>query len=266
MSSPPMRILILGGTTEATQLATVLAGDARFEPTLSLAGRTASPKLPPIAHRIGGFGGVDGLARWLADHGTQAVIDATHPFAQQISANAIAAVTQAKLPLGSIVRPAWQAIEGDRWHNAASHEAAALALGATPARVFLSVGRLELSAYRASSQHAYLIRTIDAAEHALLPPNVAAIRERGPFNVAGEVELMRAHRIEVLVTKNSGGDATYAKIAAARRLGVTVVMIARPFKPAGVALTDANSALQWLEAVRAAHVASPSGLGSARGV
>ena len=191
-----MRILVLGGTTEASTLARLLAGDVRFKATLSLAGRTNSPRPQPIATRIGGFGGASGLAAWLAAERVDAAIDATHPYAAQISANATEACRQVGIPLVSVVRPCWQPVAGDDWHVVASADAAALA--------------------------------------------------RGPFEREAERALLVDSRIEVVVTKNSGGTATFAKVEAARDLGLPVIMVRRPGKPAGHVVSNPEEALRWL--------------------
>ena len=242
-----MRILILGGTTEASELARLLDGDARFAATLSLAGRTASPKPQPLPTRIGGFGGVAGLEAWLRDRAIAAVIDATHPYADQISRHAVAACRALSLPLVSIRRAAWQRQDGDRWIEVDSAEAAAAALGATAARIFLSLGRLELAEFAAAPQHHYIARTIDPPGDIVLPPDIRFVYDRGPFDDAKEHDFLIQQRVAFIVSKNSGGAATYPKIAAARRLGIPVVMIARPDKPHGIALDDARQALLWLE-------------------
>lgn len=250
-----MRVLILGGTTEASALARLLAGDARFEATLSLAGRTASPKAQPIATRIGGFGGVAGLGQWLRDEATDAVIDATHPYADQISANAVAACAQSGVPLASIVRPAWTPQHGDTWQIVPNAEAAAVALGQTPRRVFLSLGRFDLHAFVTAPQHHYIARSVDPPQQLALPPDVRFLLARGPFDLDAEARLLVVEKIEVIVSKNSGGTATYPKIEAARDLGLPVVMIARPHKATGHALDSAEAAIAWLTQI-AAH--SPS--------
>ena len=159
-----MRLLILGGTTEASALARLLSNDARHEAILSLAGRTANPRAQPIATRVGGFGGATGLAHWLEAERIDAVIDATHPYADQISRNAVEACAQLGVPLVSIVRPAWQAEPGDRWQIVADVNAAARVLGPTPRRVFLSLGRQELHLFAAASQHHYVARSVDAPD------------------------------------------------------------------------------------------------------
>jgi precorrin-6A/cobalt-precorrin-6A reductase len=262
MEHTPMRVLILGGTTEASGLAHLLAADRRFETTLSLAGRTSNPRTQPVRTRIGGFGGVDGLAAWLAQEAIEAVVDATHPYADQISSNAVAASERLAIPLATLLRPAWRPEPGDQWLTAASAEAAAEALGAEPRRVFLSLGRLELGAFAASPHHHYLARMIDAPEANLLPRDVSLIYDRGPFDEPAETALLNQERIDVLVSKNSGGAATYAKITAARKLGIPVVMIARPHKPHGHVVHDAEAAAGWLQEMLV-HRAIP---GSARGV
>jgi precorrin-6A/cobalt-precorrin-6A reductase len=242
-----VRVLILGGTTEASELTRLLAADRRFETTVSLAGRTANPKVHSVATRIGGFGGIDGLAVWLAQEKIQAVIDATHPYADQISFNAVAACGRLAIPLASTVRPAWQTKPGDDWCEVASPEAAADELGPEPRRVFLSLGRLELGAFAKAPHHHYVARTIDLPEGVVLPPDIALLFGRGPFAREAETALLEREKIDVLVSKNSGGAATYAKIDAARHLRIPVVMIARPHKPRGHALEDVNEAITWLE-------------------
>lgn len=252
-----MRVLVLGGTTEASALAALLAGDARFDATLSLAGRTSNPRPQPLTTRIGGFGGIEGLAQWLRDEKADAVIDATHPYAAQMSANAVAACAQAGLPLGSIVRPPWQRLEDDSWRVVPTAEAAAAALGKTPLRVFLSLGRQDLHAFAASPQHRYVARTIEFPEQAALPPNLKILQGRGPFDRDSEARLLAKEEIDIVVSKNSGGTATYAKIEAARELDLPVIMIARPDKPTGQVLDSPEEAVAWL------HGCDP---GSRRGV
>lgn len=247
-----MRILILGGTTEASAIARRLADDPRFEVILSLAGRTGNPaRIPGIDHRIGGFGGADGLARWLTEAAIQVVIDATHPFAAQISANAAAATEARGLPLCTLIRPPWSAGPEDRWHNVASMDEAADALGAERKRVLLSVGRQGVGAFRRAPHHAYVIRTIEPPDDAALPPDTALIRTRGPFAIEDEIDLLQSQRIDMLVTKNAGGKATYAKVEAARRLALPVVMIARPHKAGRHVVAGAEDAIAWLDALHA---------------
>jgi precorrin-6A/cobalt-precorrin-6A reductase len=252
-----MRVLILGGTGEAAELAALLGGDPRFHATLSLAGRTARPKPATIAMRIGGFGGAAGLARWLAAARIEAVVDATHPFASNISRNALVACTALGVPLATLARSPWREQEGDRWIHVADAAAAVEALGAAPQRVFLSLGRLELGRFAAAPQHHYTVRSIDPPQDVALPPRIRFIFARGPFEEAAEHALLAAERISVLVSKNSGGSATYPKIAAARALALPVVMIARPPKAGGTPFADARRAAAWLEALGAGHGSAP---------
>jgi precorrin-6A/cobalt-precorrin-6A reductase len=240
-----MRVLILGGTTEASALARLLAGDTRFDATLSFAGRTAAPRAQPIKTRIGGFGGAKGLVAYLAEHKVEAVIDATHPYADRISANSVAACSNCNVPLASIVRPAWQAEAGDKWQRVGSTEAAAAALGPSPRRVFLSIGRQDLEAFAQAPQHHYLARTVDRPG-GTLPPDLQIVQARGPFDRAAELALLRDEKIDVIVSKNSGGTATYAKIETARELGLPVIMIERPDKPAAHVVASPEAALEWL--------------------
>jgi precorrin-6A/cobalt-precorrin-6A reductase len=243
-----MRILILGGTAEASALAKLIAGDNRFQPTLSLAGRTASPAAPPIPYRIGGFGGAQGLAVWIKAERVRAVVDATHPFAARISANAVTAAEAAGVALITVIRPAWTPQNGDQWTLVPSPEAAAAALDGSPRTVFLATGRLELPAFAAVPQHRYIARVIDHPGDVALPPRIDFIYDRGPFDTATEARLLAEHRAEIVVSKNSGGSATYGKIEAARALGLPVVMIERPEKPALHTLHSAGEAMRWLEA------------------
>lgn len=238
------------------QLGELLAQRAAYAPVLSFAGRTGNPRLPTIAYRIGGFGGALGLAAYLREQGLRAVIDATHPFAARISANTTLACRETGLPLAVLTRPAWQRADGDRWIEVDSFAAAAGALGETPRNVFLAVGRQELAAFR-DGAHRYLIRSVDAVAADVVPRDAVTILARGPFDEAAETELMRQHAIDIVVAKNSGGAATYAKIAAARALGLPVVMIRRPAEAQGAVFTSSGDVLVWLEALaRKAHVAT----------
>jgi precorrin-6A/cobalt-precorrin-6A reductase len=259
-----MRVLILGGTSEARTLAELLNGDGRFAAVLSLAGRTAQPAALPIMTRIGGFGGAEGLARYLVEERIAAVVDATHPFAARISTNVVHACAATGVPLGSLVRAPWAFVPGDRWTVVRHIPAAVQALGAAARRVLVTVGRTELSAFAAAPQHSYVARTIDAPEGDL-PPNLTLIQARPPFDETAETRLMQEHDIEVVVSKNSGGAEIYGKIAAARALGLPVIMIARPWKPTGKVLGSPAEAYSWLEELLAAHERS-SGDSSRRGV
>lgn len=221
------RILILGGTTEARALATALASRADLDVVLSLAGRTADPAPQPVPVRSGGFGGAQGLVRYLQDEAIDLMIDATHPFAARISANAVQAAAQNGVPAFALRRPAWTPVEGDHWLSVHSVSQAIAALGATPSRVFLATGRQEAYHANAAPHHYYWVRSVDPVEPPLTVPNVSYIHSRGPFRLGDELETLRRHHIEVVIAKNSGGEATYAKIEAARQLGIKVIMIER---------------------------------------
>ncbi|MCJ2019709.1 cobalt-precorrin-6A reductase [Methylobacterium sp. E-065] len=246
MTEGVMRILILGGTGEASGLVRALAGRDDLSVVLSLAGRTAAPKPEPVPTRSGGFGGAEGLARYLRSERIDRLIDATHPFAARISANAARAAALAGVPLLAIRRPAWKLAPGDRWIEVENVPAAAAALGVEPRRVFLTVGRQEAGAFAATPQHAYWVRTVEPLGDALPVPRLTAIEARGPFDPDSEAALMRAAGIEILVSKNSGGGATYGKIAAARALAIPVVMVRRPDKPDVTSVADVAGALRWL--------------------
>ena len=247
-----MRVLVLGGTTEASTLARELAARADTDAVLSLAGRTTNPRPSPLPVRSGGFGGVEGLVRWLAEHRTDAVVDATHPFAAVMSRHAAAACLRLGVPLLGLHRPPWQAQPGDRWIEIATMADAVRVLGPEPRRVFLTIGRLELGPFAAAPQHFYLARSIEPIGDALPAPHVTALQAAGPFDEPAERALMQRERIDIIVTKNSGGTATYPKIAAARALGLPVVVVARPEKPAVVNVTCVAAALDWIEAQRGA--------------
>jgi precorrin-6A/cobalt-precorrin-6A reductase len=243
----PAKLLILGGSGEAADLARALDGDARFDVTLSLAGRTAEPAMLPGKLRTGGFGGADGLARVLAEERFDRLIDATHPFAVQIKANAVEAGKIAGTKFLAIRRPPWVQCEGDRWIMVASLEAAAAAIGHDPRRVFLTTGRLELAPFRSAPQHLYIVRSVEAPSPEELPPRVELITARGPFNVADERALLETHKIELIVTKNSGGAGAAAKLDAARALSLPVIMVARPELPEAPFVETVAEALAWLE-------------------
>jgi precorrin-6A/cobalt-precorrin-6A reductase len=242
----PLKVLILGGTTEASALARRIAGDTQLAPLLSLAGRTTNPQPQPIPTRIGGFGGIEGLAKFLRDESIDAVIDATHPYADQMSTHAVAACKETDVPLASLVRPEWKREAGDCWQVVADTEASARALGTEPRRVFLSLGRQDLHVFAAAPHHNYLARLIERPDQTKLPPDLRLLQARGPFDRVDEERLLREERIDVMVSKNAGGTATYAKIEAARALGLPVVMIARPHKPAGVVMADVDACVDWL--------------------
>ena len=238
-----LRVLILGGTGEARQLAARLAADQRLDVISSLAGRVADPARPAGRIRIGGFGGPAGLAAWLADERIGAVIDATHPFAAGITASAVTAAGQAGLPMLVLCRPGWQAGPGDDWRRVPSMAAAAAALPGD--RVFLTTGRDSLAAFAADERRWFLVRSVEAPAPPA-PPRMLVVLGRGPFSEEGELALMRTHAIDVLVSRDSGGPQTAAKLTAARRLGIPVVMVDRPPAATAPTVTTAEAAAEWL--------------------
>jgi precorrin-6A/cobalt-precorrin-6A reductase len=246
-----LRLLILGGTAEASALAAAIAGRAGIEAILSLAGRTHHPAPSPIPTRIGGFGGAEGLCGYLEAARIDALIDATHPFAAQMSRHAAEACAAANLPLLIFTRPPWQRVSGDRWIEVESMTDAAQALGPLARNVFLTQGRQQLAAFAEAPHHRYLIRAIESPADLDTLPRHRLILTRGPFRLADEEALMREENIECLVSKNSGGAATYAKIEAARNLGLPIVMVQRPAKPDVEQITRLETALAWIEAHRA---------------
>lgn len=255
-----MRILILGGTTEASELIEILAGDGRFRPTLSLAGRTTRRPSHEINTRVGGFGGEEGLAEWIASHGVDAVIDATHPFAVRISANARRATLRCGIPLCTVLRPAWQAGPGDLWTEVSDFEASVAALGQTPQRVFLTIGRQTISAFKAAPQHHYLIRSIEMPEAEDLPTNFELVAGDRSIDFARELDFLRSNRVDVIVSKNSGGAAIHGKIEAARCLSIPIIMISRPHKDSGFPAPTSKAAFAWLERIHGASSRSERGV------
>lgn len=227
-------------------LATELDADPAFEPITSLAGRTHRPTPLPGSVRVGGFGGAEGLARYLDSSAIDVVIDATHPFAMQISRNALEACHATGLPLLRLERPAWRRQSGDIWIEVADVEAAARQLEGRGKRVFLSIGRLEVAPFASLKGIWFLLRMIDRPAE---PPPLAdfeLVLGRGPFEAEAESALLARHHVDTVVSKNSGGKATYGKIAAARRLSLPVVMVGRPPPLAINSVEDVEGATNWL--------------------
>jgi precorrin-6A/cobalt-precorrin-6A reductase len=240
-----VRILILGGTGEARELAAALVA-AGTDVLSSLAGRVRDPRLPEGPVRIGGFGGVAGLAAFLTAEGITAVVDATHPFASGITANAAQAATQAQVPLLVLRRPEWE--PDPAWEAVPDIHAAAAAVRDWPGEeVFLTTGRRDLAAFADDDAHSFLVRTVDPPDGPA-PGRMTLIMDRGPYTVDGETALMSERGIGLLVTKNSGGPLTAAKLQAARDLGVQVIMVQRPPLPAGgAAVATVPEAVRWVE-------------------
>jgi len=240
-----MRVLLLGGTAEARALAAELNPDVTV--VSSLAGRVPDPALPVGEVRIGGFGGVDGLRRWLRDEGVDAVVDATHPFAARITANAARACREEELPHLVLARPAWP--PGDAIVVGSDVEAANVVARNHYARVFLTTGRSGSAAF-AGVDAWFLIRAVTAPDHVELPPRHHLLLSRGPYRYADERKLLEEYRIDALVTKNSGGDMTRDKVAAADDLGIPVVMVQRPGLPDDVrAVSTVADAAAWVRAL-----------------
>jgi precorrin-6A/cobalt-precorrin-6A reductase len=244
-AGPPATVLILGGTAEARELAGRLAGRDGLHVISSLAGRVRDPALPAGQVRIGGFGGPGGLADWLTTQRAAAVVDATHPFAARISVNAAAACARTGTPLLGLVRPPWTPGDGDDWHPAGSLPDAAALLPSLGSRAFLTTGRQGLAAFAPLAGTWFLIRCVDPPSGPL-PPACQVILARGPYDAAAELALMRTHRIDVLVTKNSGGELTAGKLQAARELAIPVVMVTRPALPEVPGCSSAAAAERWL--------------------
>jgi precorrin-6A/cobalt-precorrin-6A reductase len=242
------RLLLLGGTREALALAGATAQMGGLHTITSLAGRTRRPAEIPGELRRGGFGGTAGLARYLEDRGIDLVVDATHPFAAVMAENAARACRRTGVPRLKLLRPPWRRKPDDRWIDAESAGQAAEGLSGSARRVFLAIGRRDLPAFEALAETWFLVRLIDPPGDRLPLARYDVILGRGPFVEADEIALMRAHRIEALVAKNSGGTSTYAKIAAAGRLGLPVTMIRRPVPPRGETVETVAQALDWIAA------------------
>jgi precorrin-6A/cobalt-precorrin-6A reductase len=241
------RILILGGTTEARGLAERLAGRTSLDITLSLAGRTTAPVPVPVPVRSGGFGGAEGLADYLTRERIGILIDATHPYASAISANAAAAARRTAVTFLALRRPPWRKTAGDRWTEVSDVSAVMAALGNASRRVFVALGRNELAPFVKAPQHRYLIRSVDPVEPPLPLPHVDYVTGRGPFSEADDLALLKSHRIDVIVAKNSGGAPTFGKIAAARTLALDVIMLRRPDLPDTPAVATVEDAVAWLD-------------------
>ncbi|MFL0179947.1 cobalt-precorrin-6A reductase [Mycobacterium sp. SMC-15] len=238
------RVLLLGGTAEARALADRLVG-AGVDVTTSLAGRVADPRLPVGAVRIGGFGGIAGLRAVLADY--DMVVDATHPFATRMSANAAAACAAAGRPLLRLERPGWSQRAGQSWHWADSHEQAAQIAARLGRRPVLTIGRQQLASYLPALADAAVLARVVEPPSIDLPSGWSVIRDRGPYALPGELSVLRDHRADVVVTKDSGGQYTWPKMLAAEELGLPVVIVRRPARPAGVAtVNDIERALDWV--------------------
>lgn len=244
MVRTPLRVLVLGGTLDASRLAQALA-KAGVDGIFSYAGRTSAPIAQPLPTRVGGFGGVAGLQAFLQTERITHVVDATHPFAAQMSSNAVQVCTSAGVPLLALERPAWQAQSGDVWQHVPDIAAAVQALPTEPARVFLAIGRQHLAPFLACTQHWYLLRLVDPVLD--LPAERGhVVLDRGPFTVEGDRALLQAHGITHVVSKNSGGAGAHAKLMVAGEHGLPVIMIERPFIPARPTGSTVEGVCRWL--------------------
>lgn len=238
-------LLILGGTTEATALAN-LAAARGLRGTVSFAGRVERPRRQPLPQRVGGFGGAAGLADYIRAEGITHLVDATHPFAAQMSRNAVYAARQAGIPMAALTRPPWQPQAGDRWIHVPDIAGAVSALKGDAKRVMLAVGRMHLAEFAPNPQHVYLLRLVDPPKDTLPFPHSHVVVDRGPFTVEGDHALMTQHGIDLVVSKNAGGSGAAAKLTAARALGLPVIMIDRPALPDRRALTTPAEVLDWI--------------------
>jgi precorrin-6A/cobalt-precorrin-6A reductase len=241
------KLLILGGTGEAMRLATLAVEIDELTVISSLAGRTQQPVLPVGTTRSGGFGGTAGLVAYLKSTEIDLLIDATHPFASQISWHTAAAAQICGLPRLLLERPAWVPLAGDRWLSTNNNETAAQLLLNNFQRVFLTIGRQELTSYAHLTNSWFLMRSIDPPPPDQLLPPGQLLLAKGPFDIDAERDLLTNYQIQVVVSKNSGGTATYAKIQAARELAIPVIMISRPAMPEGDRVIDLADAMQWLK-------------------
>lgn len=244
-----IRVLILGGTGDASELAAKISMILGVQVITSLAGRTRQPSVPTGPMRIGGFGGQAGLVQYVQAQQINFLIDATHPFAAQISWNAAAAATEAGIPHLRLIRPAWQPMSGvdsDCWIEVDTLEAAAAAIPNTAKRVFLTTGRQQLAPFIPLTHLWFLIRSIDPPDPETSMPNGLLLLDRGPFTLEQERHLLIKHQIDLIVSKNSGGEATYAKILAARELRLPVVMVRRLTMPVGAQVSSVEEAIAWL--------------------
>ncbi len=238
-------LLVLGGTTEATALCQRVA-EAGIAGTISFAGRVNRPVRQPLPQRVGGFGGVSGLTRFLRENAITHVVDATHPFAAQMSANAVAACAEAGIPLIALTRAQWEPEPGDDWRQVPDIAGAVAALQGPAKRIMLAVGRMHLPDFAANPQHFYLLRLVDPPLDAPPFPHHYVVVDRGPFAVENDRKLLEHHSIDIVVSKNAGGSAAVAKIVAARDLGLPVLMIDRPAPPARRETHELDNVMEWI--------------------
>ncbi len=245
------RLLILGGTALARQLADALVASGSYDVETSFAGVTPDPRLPAGRIRFGGFGGPDALAEYLRENKVDLLIDVTHPFAAQISTNAVSAAQTAGVPLLLLERSPWMSTEGDCWHSVAEADDAAARAATLGRRIFVALGTRSLAPFLALKSHRLLFRAIAPLSPPPAHPDFIEIQARGPFDLVGERALLSEHSIDVVVTRNSGGEETAAKLIAARELSLPVVMIERPYRADDpgdgvVKVYHVDAALDWI--------------------
>jgi precorrin-6A/cobalt-precorrin-6A reductase len=240
------RLLILGGTGDAIELARQATTIPGLDVISSLAGRTSTPKSLVGAVRVGGFGGEAGLVEYLQAAQVDLLIDATHPFAAKISGNAAGAATKLGIPWLMLIRSGWDRLPQDDWIEVERIEVAVTAIPARAERIFLSIGRQQLALFASLTDRWCLMRSIDPPDSSILLPPGELLLDRGPFSLEQELKLLQDYQIQAIVSKNSGGDATYAKIIAARELGLPVIMVQRPVVPEGEVVADVAGAIEWL--------------------
>jgi precorrin-6A/cobalt-precorrin-6A reductase len=241
MSGRP--VLVFGGTAEARRLADELA-TVGVAVVSSLAGRVSRPRLPAGEIRFGGFGGPEGLARWLREADAVAAVDATHPFAEGIALTAAEGCRLAGTPLLRLQRPGWREGAGDRWHWVDDLPQAAVAVGELGSRALLTTGRQGLAAFARVKEAWFLVRCVEPPDPPL-PPRHELLLDRGPYTLAGELALIDSHRIDLVVTKDSGGEHTSAKLGAARRRGLPVIVVRRPPRPQVQSVATVPEAVSW---------------------
>ena len=239
--------MILGGTSEATQLSKLIAL-AKIKATLSFAGRVERTKTQPIPKRVGGFGGAEGLRDYLINNNITHVVDATHPFAEQISWNTFKACTELRIPFAALTRPAWLEEPGDNWKYVDSVKQAADKLtNYTPTTVFLAIGRIQVPEFKIAQHHRYILRLVDPYEGNLPLKTTHTIVSRGPFKVDDDIRLMIDNKVNIIICKNSGGAGAVSKLLAGRRLELPVIMVNRPKPPKRTTFYEAAEIMEWLE-------------------
>ncbi len=245
------KFLILGGTAEGLRVTKVVSELSGIDTIYSLSGATKSPKLPNCRTRVGGFGGVEGLLQYLGKEKFDGLVDVTHPYASQMANHAALACEESNIPRIKFVRPAWIKVSGDDWRGAQNLEEAAESIPEIAQRIFLATGHKDLPVFKSLSERWFLVRLVDAPKAEISLDKYQLILGRGPFNLETEIKLFKTHKIDAVVSKNSGGS-TYAKIEAARNLGLPVIMIDRPKPPKGLVVGSLGGIKNWVKKITSA--------------